>query len=137
MKRVLMGAALVALAVVAVRRVVLLSVVVFCSDDAVAHDGDAWRVQAPGLEVVQLRGTDAAIAAADVQRIEVAHFSADLYPGAHGRVPACRHRGAERALVPLVQRRHRPSGVPGLRRPRRAPDDVRRFVGDRRSPTPW
>ena len=54
-----------------------------CSARAHASDGDAWRALAPGLDLVVL-GDDTAAADVDdaeLARVEIAHFSADLYPG--------------------------------------------------------
>ena len=51
-----------------------------CSAAAYAAGGAAWTRLAPGLEVVTLADGDEP-APDDLERIEVAHFSADLYPG--------------------------------------------------------
>jgi phosphoglycerate dehydrogenase-like enzyme len=63
---------------------------VFCSDDAYAADGPQWEELAPGLRTVLLRGTDA-VDEADLASVDIASFSADLYPtGAAGSGEAVR-----------------------------------------------
>ncbi|MFT3851612.1 MAG: D-2-hydroxyacid dehydrogenase [Ilumatobacteraceae bacterium] len=52
----------------------------FCSAAAYATDGADWERLAPGLEVTTLRDDDEP-SPAELDRIEVVHFSADLYPG--------------------------------------------------------
>jgi phosphoglycerate dehydrogenase-like enzyme len=54
--------------------------VLFCSDHAFADDGERWAEVAPGLRTVQLRG-DEPVAAAELAGVEIASFSADLFPG--------------------------------------------------------